>query len=172
MGAVCAGTRKKKLCKEFFFLKTSTVAQRHVVLHSVCSGRPYIIVKNGQPAVKNKHIEELSQGYRCVWSRSICESYIWMGNPVRSLYACLFIVFFPPIFPCRTFEDFLHESLVEYLDVNEENDCNIALYEHMIAKWVLISPIIQYIYIISRNINKYLTFEFQSYFQQFKTWRK
>ncbi|XP_061415849.1 DNA-directed RNA polymerase III subunit RPC2 [Lethenteron reissneri] len=33
---------------------------------------------------------------------------------------------------CRTFEDFLHEGLVEYLDVNEENDCNIALYEHII----------------------------------------
>ena len=27
------------------------------------------------------------------------------------------------------FEDFLHQGLVEYLDVNEENDCNIALYE-------------------------------------------
>nr|XP_034983724.1 DNA-directed RNA polymerase III subunit RPC2 [Zootoca vivipara] len=34
----------------------------------------------------------------------------------------------------RNFEDFLHESLVEYLDVNEENDCNIALYEHTITK--------------------------------------
>uniref|UniRef100_A0A8C4ID02 DNA-directed RNA polymerase subunit beta n=1 Tax=Dicentrarchus labrax TaxID=13489 RepID=A0A8C4ID02_DICLA len=32
------------------------------------------------------------------------------------------------------FEDFLHEGLVEYLDVNEENDCQIALYEHMISK--------------------------------------
>ncbi|XP_067835324.1 DNA-directed RNA polymerase III subunit RPC2, partial [Heptranchias perlo] len=59
--------------------------------------RPYIIVKNGKPAVTNKHIEELSQGY-------------------------------------RTFEDFLHEGLVEYLDVNEENDCYIALYEYMINK--------------------------------------
>nr|XP_033807945.1 DNA-directed RNA polymerase III subunit RPC2 isoform X2 [Geotrypetes seraphini] len=59
--------------------------------------RPYIIVKNQRPAVTNKHIEELSQGY-------------------------------------RNFEDFLHESLVEYLDVNEENDCNITLYEHMINK--------------------------------------
>eukprot|EP00064_Thunnus_orientalis_P015216 superscaffoldBa00002780_g15266 len=59
--------------------------------------RPYIIVKKGQPMVKNKHIEDLSQGY-------------------------------------RTFEDFLHEGLVEYLDVNEENDCQIALYEHMINK--------------------------------------
>ena len=26
------------------------------------------------------------------------------------------------------FEDFLRQGLVEYLDVNEENDCNIALY--------------------------------------------
>uniref|UniRef100_UPI00358DE3D5 DNA-directed RNA polymerase III subunit RPC2 isoform X2 n=1 Tax=Myxine glutinosa TaxID=7769 RepID=UPI00358DE3D5 len=33
---------------------------------------------------------------------------------------------------CRTFEDFLHEGLVEYLDVNEENDCNVALYEQLI----------------------------------------
>ncbi|KAL3691016.1 hypothetical protein R1sor_004667 [Riccia sorocarpa] len=29
----------------------------------------------------------------------------------------------------RTFEDFLREGLVEYLDVNEENNCLIALYE-------------------------------------------
>lgn len=35
---------------------------------------------------------------------------------------------------CRNFEDFLHDGLVEYLDVNEENDCQIALYEHMIHK--------------------------------------
>src|ERR1700684_2866998 len=28
-----------------------------------------------------------------------------------------------------TFDDFLHKGLVEYLDVNEENDCNIAMYE-------------------------------------------
>lgn len=36
----------------------------------------------------------------------------------------------------RSFEDFLHEGLVEYLDVNEENDCQIALYEYMINKSV------------------------------------
>ncbi|XP_036154599.1 DNA-directed RNA polymerase III subunit RPC2 isoform X6 [Myotis myotis] len=59
--------------------------------------RPYIIVKKQKPAVTNKHMEELAQGY-------------------------------------RNFEDFLHESLVEYLDVNEENDCNIALYENTINK--------------------------------------
>jgi DNA-directed RNA polymerase beta subunit len=29
----------------------------------------------------------------------------------------------------RGFEDFLKEGLVEYLDVNEENDSNIAMYE-------------------------------------------
>ena len=28
-----------------------------------------------------------------------------------------------------TFDDFLRQGIVEYLDVNEENDCNIALYE-------------------------------------------
>ena len=33
----------------------------------------------------------------------------------------------------RTFEDFLHDGLVEYLDVNEENDSNIAVYEHNIS---------------------------------------
>lgn len=30
------------------------------------------------------------------------------------------------------FDDFLRQGLVEYLDVNEENDCNIALYERNI----------------------------------------
>ena len=32
----------------------------------------------------------------------------------------------------RGFEDFLKEGLVEYLDVNEENDSNIAMYENEI----------------------------------------
>uniref|UniRef100_A0A0L8H2E6 DNA-directed RNA polymerase subunit beta n=1 Tax=Octopus bimaculoides TaxID=37653 RepID=A0A0L8H2E6_OCTBM len=54
--------------------------------------RPYIIVTKSIPLVTNKHIEELSQGF-------------------------------------RSFEDFLKEGLVEYLDVNEENDCMIALNE-------------------------------------------
>lgn len=42
--------------------------------------------------------------------------------------------FFFYLLVSRNFEDFLHEGLVEYLDVNEENDCQIALYEHMISK--------------------------------------
>ncbi|XP_038053269.1 DNA-directed RNA polymerase III subunit RPC2-like [Patiria miniata] len=33
----------------------------------------------------------------------------------------------------RSFEDFLGDGLVEYLDVNEENDCQIALYESFIT---------------------------------------
>ena len=36
----------------------------------------------------------------------------------------------------RSFEDFLREGLVEYLDVNEENDCHIALYESQITRFV------------------------------------
>ncbi|XP_019643949.1 PREDICTED: DNA-directed RNA polymerase III subunit RPC2-like [Branchiostoma belcheri] len=59
--------------------------------------RPYIIVTNGRPMVTNRHIEELTKGY-------------------------------------RAFEDFLREGLVEYLDVNEENDCNITLYEADITR--------------------------------------
>jgi DNA-directed RNA polymerase III subunit RPC2 len=34
----------------------------------------------------------------------------------------------------RTFEDFIHDGLVEYLDVNEENDSNIAVYESDITE--------------------------------------
>jgi DNA-directed RNA polymerase III subunit RPC2 len=29
----------------------------------------------------------------------------------------------------KSFDDFLHEGLIEYVDVNEENDCYIAMYE-------------------------------------------
>jgi len=34
----------------------------------------------------------------------------------------------------RSFPDFLHQGLVEFLDVNEENDADIALYENYITK--------------------------------------
>merc|ERR1719317_1908191 len=54
--------------------------------------RPYIIVTNGKPRVKQKHVDKLIAG------KSV-------------------------------FDDFLLKGLVEYLDVNEENDSTIALYE-------------------------------------------
>jgi DNA-directed RNA polymerase beta subunit len=53
---------------------------------------PYIIVRQGRPAVTEHHMQELADSF-------------------------------------RTFEDFIHDGLVEYLDVNEENDSNIAVYE-------------------------------------------
>lgn len=76
--------------------------------------------------VKNKHIEDLSQGYR--WGCRISK------KRVNSLNILL-IFQNHYILARRNFEDFLHDGLVEYLDVNEENDCQIALYEHMIHKW-------------------------------------
>lgn len=54
--------------------------------------RPYIIVINGKPLVKQEHIEELKAG-------------------------------------TRKFEDFLDDGLIEFLDVNEENDSFIAFQE-------------------------------------------
>lgn len=42
-------------------------------------------------------------------------------------------------FLTRSFEDFLHEGLVEYLDVNEENDCSIALYEKEVTRYDIVT---------------------------------
>lgn len=70
---------------------------------------PYIIVKNGVPAVTEKHIEELSMGI-------------------------------------RPFHKFLEEGLIEYLDVNEENDCYIAVYEKDIEMYVYILSLLLYIF--------------------------
>jgi DNA-directed RNA polymerase III subunit RPC2 len=33
----------------------------------------------------------------------------------------------------RTFDDFIHDGLVEYLDVNEMNDASIAVYDRDIG---------------------------------------
>ena len=41
-------------------------------------------------------------------------------------------------FVCRSFEDFLREGLIEYLDVNEENDSKVALYESHITRYKLL----------------------------------
>lgn len=57
--------------------------------------RPYVIVEEGQPKLKQRHIDELKAGL-------------------------------------RSFDDCVSEGLIEFLDVNEENDSYIALYEHLI----------------------------------------
>jgi DNA-directed RNA polymerase III subunit RPC2 len=59
--------------------------------------RPLIIVTKEESKLKEKHIDELSEGI-------------------------------------RSFEDFLKEGIIEYLDVNEENNSNIAIYEKNITK--------------------------------------
>ena len=38
------------------------------------------------------------------------------------------------LFILRCFQDFLNDGLIEYLDVNEENDSLIAVYEKHISK--------------------------------------
>lgn len=41
---------------------------------------------------------------------------------------------------CRTFDDFLYDGMVEYLDCNEENDALIAVYEkdiNMLVEYIL-----------------------------------
>jgi DNA-directed RNA polymerase III subunit RPC2 len=62
--------------------------------------RPLIIVdQNGNPKVKEEHMEELAEGI-------------------------------------RSFDDFLKEGLIEYLDVNEENNAMIAFRDDQIQKSV------------------------------------
>lgn len=112
----------------FFYLPfdfKNSLLTSSLKLQSLVSIRPYIIVKKGQPMVKNKHIEDLSQGYR--WGCRISKKRVNTLN-IQLIFQNHYIL------ARRNFEDFLHDGLVEYLDVNEENDCQIALYEHMIHK--------------------------------------
>lgn len=71
--------------------------QRCVYIHTdggrLC--RPYVIVDDGVPRVKQIHLDELNEGI-------------------------------------RKFDDFLRDGLIEYLDVNEENDSFIAARENNI----------------------------------------
>ncbi|XP_037943603.1 DNA-directed RNA polymerase III subunit RPC2-like [Teleopsis dalmanni] len=82
--------RRKGQLGPFVSIHTSHT-QRCVYIHTdggrLC--RPYIIVKYGNSAVTQKHLDEMEGGI-------------------------------------RKFEDFLHDGLIEYLDVNEENDSFIA----------------------------------------------
>ena len=63
---------------------------------------------------------------------------VWYSHYIPKLLLLVkkcFLVLHFNILLFRSFEDFLHEGLVEYLDVNEENDCSIALYEHEITRY-------------------------------------
>lgn len=88
--------RRKAMINGFI----SIYPQHHHRCVQICSDggrlcRPYIIVKNGESLVQDKHIEALKHGF-------------------------------------KTFDDFLHEGLIEFLDVNEENDSSIAFNESRI----------------------------------------
>ncbi|CAG5128580.1 unnamed protein product [Candidula unifasciata] len=75
-----------------------------------------------------------NHSHKCVYIASdggrVCRPYI-IVNQKRPLVTSKHIEDLSRDFRC--FEDFLHEGLVEYLDVNEENDCMIALYESHIT---------------------------------------
>lgn len=66
---------------------------------------------------------------RCVYIASdggrVCRPYIIVEKKVPKVTSAHIEM----ISKGMKFEDFLRQGLVEYLDVNEENDCNIALYE-------------------------------------------
>ncbi|XP_059153930.1 DNA-directed RNA polymerase III subunit RPC2-like [Physella acuta] len=76
-----------------------------------------------------------NHSHKCVYIASdggrVCRPYIIVSKK-RPLVTTKHIEDLCREFRC--FEDFLHEGLVEYLDVNEENDCMIALYESLITE--------------------------------------
>ncbi|ESO92257.1 hypothetical protein LOTGIDRAFT_233244 [Lottia gigantea] len=75
-----------------------------------------------------------NHGHRCVYIASdggrVCRPYIIVNNQ-QPLVKSKHIEELTQGF--RSFEDFLKEGLVEYLDVNEENDCMVSLYEREIT---------------------------------------
>lgn len=73
-----------------------------------------IIVENGRPKVTSEHI-----AVRPPWTLVLCCSHGISAQQLKQGQL--------------TFDDFLRKGLVEYLDVNEENDSYIALYERDIV---------------------------------------
>jgi len=76
-----------------------------------------------------------NHGYRCVYIAShggrVCRPYIIVEKGQSKVTTRHIEELTQGV---RSFEDFLREGLVEYLDVNEENDCQVALYESYINK--------------------------------------
>lgn len=77
--------------------------------------RPMIIVEDGKPRVKDVHIRV-----------SCCPRGYWLqARRLTLAFARAQLLREKKM----TFDSFLHKGLIEYLDVNEENDAYIALYE-------------------------------------------
>ncbi|KAJ5071462.1 intein-containing DNA-directed RNA polymerase iii subunit rpc2 precursor [Anaeramoeba ignava] len=79
--------------------------------------RPLIIVdKNGKPRITKEHIQQLSQPLENIEDR---QNFFGKVKYSKSI-----------------FKYFLSNGILEYLDVNEESNCNIALYENLIIPGV------------------------------------
>eukprot|EP00126_Sphaerothecum_destruens_P010425 Sdes_comp20738_c0_seq1m16591 len=76
------------------------------------------------PNHKHKSLSVSSDGGR------VCRPYIVVENSVPRINSVHIEQLKAGV---RTFGDFLREGIVEYLDVNEENDSNIAIYERDIS---------------------------------------
>ena len=103
-------------------------AQRCVYIASdggrVC--RPLIIVEAGRPRVRQEHIQVSARGSQRDEGDgrqmlTSCRARRLADGATQELNEGV-----------RTFNDFLKDGLVEYLDVNEENDSRIAMYENEI----------------------------------------
>ncbi|KAH9686458.1 DNA-directed RNA polymerase III subunit 2 [Citrus sinensis] len=80
--------------------------------------RPLVIADKGISRIKEHHMKELSVGV--IFAKSSRRNYSY----IKINRICLFFKD-----GVRSFDDFLREGLIEYLDVNEENNALIALYE-------------------------------------------
>jgi DNA-directed RNA polymerase III subunit RPC2 len=93
------------------------INHHHHTVHIASDGgricRPMIIVEQQRPLISSEHIRVRSRVHYGVKAlTSVHYQLLKTGSII--------------------FDDFLSKGLVEYLDVNEENDSHIALYEHMV----------------------------------------
>jgi len=72
--------------------------------------RPLVIADKGVSRIKEHHMKELMV---------MCIIFFHPGNKKSILWKFNFILFQDGV---RTFDDFLRDGLLEYLDVNEENN--------------------------------------------------
>ncbi|KAB0804699.1 hypothetical protein PPYR_01669 [Photinus pyralis] len=79
----------------------------------------------------------LNKSQRCIYISSdggrLCRPYIIVKNGTPLVTSKHISDMEKGIGVIRSFEDFIHRGLIEFLDVNEENDSFIACYEHNIT---------------------------------------